>query len=120
MKLINYRFNFSILGCITEGEIECIGNQHNITEGEIVQDGFSSLLIQDWADISCPKPSPTGFWLGHRRVSPVRIGYPTPYPESFICATTGLHQSYHPHSFVKFCYMFCNVNLVFKGDDIIF
>ena len=33
--------------------------------------------------------------------------------------TTGLHQSYHPHSFVECCYMFCNVYLMFKGADII-
>ena len=32
----------------------------------------------------------------------------------------GLHQSYHPHSFVKCCYMFCNVYLMFKGVAIIF
>ena len=35
-------------------------------------------------------------------------------------ATAGLHQSYHPCSFVKCCYMFCNVYLMIKGADIIF
>ena len=78
-----------------------------------------------------PTPSPTSFWLGRPRVSPVIIGYPTPYLESFIClfllfrvyvhgAAAGLHQSYHPHSFVKCCYMFCNIYLMFKGVDITF
>ena len=64
-------------------------------------------------------------------VFPVIIGYPTLYLESFIClfllfrvyvrgAVVGLHQSYHPHSFVKCCYMFYNMYLMFKGVDIIF
>ena len=39
---------------------------------------------------------------------------------STLGAATGLHQSYHPHSFVKCCYMFCNIYLMFKGADIIF
>ena len=96
-----------------------------------MDDGFSSLLIQDRADISCPAPSPTGFWLGCSRVSPVITSYPTPYLESSIClfllfrvyvrgATAELHQSYYPHSIVKCCYMFCNVYLMFKGVDITF
>ena len=34
-------------------------------------------------------------------------------------AATGLHQSYHSHSFVKCCYMFCSVYMMFKGADII-
>ena len=82
-------------------------------------------------DISCPTPSPTGFWLGRPKVSSVIVGHPTPYLESFIClfllfkvyvhnATVGLHQSYHPRLFVKCCYMFCNVYLMFKGVGIIF
>ena len=45
---------------------------------------FLFLLIQDWEDISCPTPSPTGFWLGRPRVSPVITGYPTLCLESFI------------------------------------
>ena len=32
---------------------------------------------------------------------------------------TGLHQSCHPHPFVKCCYIFCNIYLMFKGVDII-
>ena len=35
-------------------------------------------------------------------------------------AAAGLHQSCHPHSFVKCCHMFCNVYLMIKGADIIF
>ena len=36
-------------------------------------------------------------------------------------AAAGLHQTFHPHSFVKCCYyMFCNVYFMFKGADIIF
>ena len=35
-------------------------------------------------------------------------------------ATAGLHQSYLPQSFVKCCYVFCSVYLMFKGADIIF
>ena len=65
------------------------------------------VLIQDRADISCPTVSPTGFWLGHRRVSPVITSYPIPCLEYFIClflffrvyvrgAVAGLHQSCHP------------------------
>ena len=94
---------------------------------------FSSLLIQDQVDISCPTPSPTDFWLGQPRVSLVKTVFLTPHLESFIClflvfrvyvhgAAAGLHQSYHPHSFVKCstCYMFCNVYLMFKGVDVIF
>ena len=91
---------------------------------------FLFLLIQDWADISCPTPSPTGFWLGLPRDLKFQLD-PTPYLESFIClfllfrvylrgAAAGLHQSYHPHSFVKCCYMFCSVKLMCKGVDIIF
>ena len=64
-------------------------------------------------------------------VSPVIIGYPTPYLEIVIClfllfrvyvrgVAAGLHQSYHPHSFVKCCYIFCSDYLMFKGVDIIF
>ena len=92
---------------------------------------FPSLLIQDHADISYPTLSTIGFWLGRPRASPVIIGYPTPYLESFIClflllrvyvrgAAVGLHQSYRPRSFVKCCYVFQNVYLMFKGVDIIF
>ena len=32
----------------------------------------------------------------------------------------GLHQSFHPHSFVKCCCMFYNIYLMFKGVDIKF
>ena len=71
------------------------------------------------------------FLVRRPRVSPVIIGYPTRYLEYFIClfllfkvyvrgAAAGLHQSYHPHSFVKCCYMFCNVYLMSKGVDTIF
>ena len=127
VKLINYRFNFNILGCITKGKLSI----QEINWIYKVDDGYSSLLIQDQADISCPKPSPTGFWLGCPRVSSVITGYPTPYLESFIClfllfrvymrgAAAGLHQSYHPHSFVKRCYMCCNVYLMFKGANIMY
>ena len=35
-------------------------------------------------------------------------------------AMAGLHQSYLPQSFVKCCYVFCSVYLMFKGADIIF
>ena len=35
-------------------------------------------------------------------------------------AAAGLHQNYHPNSFVKCCYMFCSVYLMLKGVDIIF
>ena len=129
MKLINYRFIFSILGRITEGKIEVYRKSIDYVKLMTV---FLSLLIQDRAVISCPTPSPTIFWLGRPRVSPVIIGYPTPYLESLIClfllfkvyvrgAVAGLHQTYyHPHSFVKCCYTFCNVYLMFKGVDIIF
>ena len=34
-------------------------------------------------------------------------------------AAAGLHQSYHTHSFVKCCYMFCNIYLMFKGVNIL-
>ena len=96
---------------------------------------FLSLLIQDRADFSCPTPSPTGFFFGggggRPRVSPVKIGHLLPYLESFISlflmfkvfvrgGAVGLHQSYHPHSFVKCCYMFCSVYLMIKGVDIVF
>ena len=32
-------------------------------------------------------------------------------------AAAGLHQSYHPQSFVKCCYMFYNVYMMFKDVD---
>ena len=35
-------------------------------------------------------------------------------------AAAGLHQCYHLHSFVKCCYIFYNVYLMFKGADIVF
>ena len=61
---------------------------------------------------AAPHLSPTGYWLGYQRESLILIGYPTPYFESSIClfllfrvymrgAEVELHQSYHPHPFVK-------------------
>ena len=68
---------------------------------------------------------------GRPSLSPITIGYPTPYVEFFIClfllfmvyvrgVAAGLHQSYHPHSFVKCCSIFCSIYLMFKGVDVIF
>ena len=73
---------------------------------------FHPFSFKDRADISCPAPSPTNFWLGCQRVSSVIIGYTTPYIESFIClfllirvyvhgVAAGLLQSYYPHSLLS-------------------
>ena len=73
-------------------------------------------------------PSPTGFWLGRPRVYPAITSYPTTLPWilhlslSIVCAQCrgGTALSYHPHSFVKCCHMFCNVYFMFEGANSIF
>ena len=125
MELINYQFNFSILGCINEGKIKCIGSQPASVDLMTVFHPFPfksgqilvaphhltpvlSWVVQGylWLKLVLPHltldPPFASFYL---------YGFPCTMPRRD-CTKTSIAMP-----LLSVVLMFCNVYLMFKGAD---